>query len=1045
MHCGINTNKLIEILIIINLSSIILSQKIKEFSYVSEITIKIKGNGTQKILNSGFNKYPDAVYLNGSLLGEGICNVNLENEENILNMIWIENIDSCEKMFSSLTNIEEIDLSNFDTSLVTNMNSMFSGCSSLRSIKLLNVNTSQVKDMQKLFNNCRSLTSLDLSSFNTSILLRADYMFYSCQKLYFLNISSFNISSVISMASMFQGCNSLYYLNIANFGISNVKNLSYMFSGCKKLVSLDLSHFNTSFANNMSFMFAGCYNLAYLNIENFVTSLVEDMQSMFSSCKSLTSFDLSNFSTYSLQNMNKMFSKCTSLISLDLSNFNSEKIVHMSSTFADCSSLQYINLSNFKGENIIDISQLFKGCSSLVSLDLSSFDTKNVNTMSSIFSGCQSLKSLDLSNFYTPKVATLDNMFNDCRSLSSLDLTNFDTSNVVSMNNMFSNCIYLTSVDLSNFNTSKVTTMVEMFYNCSSLEYINFKNMYEISNLNTTNMLTTTPDNLIICINEINANIIKELMSTKGCNNIDCSSEWKENQQKIIDENVSCTLNCINNSVYIFEYNNKCYKDCPIGTKNNNNKCDLLIEIIPIIIEVTNISTNEVIDLNTFQVNGTHIIEVTNLNKSELTELNSIELTEIDTDLNLLNDTDSIENYIHQTDERTNLYTNKSTENYLFQSDLKLGQESAVINTEKESINNSLFFEEESDENSKNIDNVLYAKEIILKEYLKIFKTEDEKKELKHYIINEIMIGKMADILSLVVNAHKGITVKEDNDIYQISTLSNQLDDSYNISLIDFGECENILRQKYNLDENHEIIIFKIEHYILGNNIPIIEYALFNEDGKIKLNLEYCSNISVEYQIPVSINEDELYKYNPNGEYYNDQCYSDKSDRKVDITLYDRKNEYNDNNMSLCEKNCTYKSYNSFTKKVNCECKLKFKISFFEDIYIDKDKLLDKFVNIKSTTNILIIKCYKILFSKNGIIFNIGSYILLSFIFISIIQSFLFYFKGYNSLSDRIKRIVQINFQNVKSVFPLNDIAYKVESNSNIIKEKVKNKSIKKK
>ena len=304
------------------------------------------------------------------------------------------------------------------------------------------------------------------------------------------------------------------------------------------------------------------------------------------------------------------------------------------------------------------------------------------------------------------------------------------------------------------------------------------------------------------------------------------------------------------------------------------------------------------------------------------------------------------------------------------------------------------------------------------------------------------MKGEMSDILSVLVNDKKDIIVKEDNDIYQISTLSNQLDENYNISLIDFVECENILRQKYNLDVNHEIIIFKIEHYILGNKIPIIEYILFNEDGKIKLNLEHCRNISVVYQIPVSLNEDELYKYNPNGEYYNDLCYSDKADRKVDITLYDRKKEYNDNNMSLCEKNCTYKSYNLTAKKVDCECKLKFKISFFEDIYIDQDKLLDRFINIKSITNILIIKCYKILFSKNGIIFNIGSYILLSFIFISTVQSFLFYFKGYNLLSDRIKRIVQINFQNLKTGVPLNDITNKLKINSNIIKEKVKNKNI---
>ena len=187
------------------------------------------------------------------------------------------------------------------------------------------------------------------------------------------------------------------------------------------------------------------------------------------------------------------------------------------------------------------------------------------------------------------------------------------------------------------------------------------------------------------------------------------------------------------------------------------------------------------------------------------------------------------------------------------------------------------------------------------------------------------------------------------------------------------------------------------------------------------MDLNYCNNVSVIHQIPVSINENELFQYNPNSSYHNDRCHLHTTNSKTDITLYNRRNEYNDNNISLCENNCTYKSYDSSTKKVDCECILKLKIPFFEDIYIDKNQLLDKFINIKSVTNIVIIKCYKLLFSKNGFISNIGNYILLSFLFISIIQLFLFYFKGYNLLSNRIKRIIQINFNFNKNIITLND------------------------
>ena len=84
-----------------------------------------------------------------------------------------------------------------------------------------------------------------------------------------------------------------------------------------------------------------------------------------------------------------------------------------------------------------------------------------------------------------------------------------------------------------------------------------------------------------------------------------------------------------------------------------------------------------------------------------------------------------------QTDERTILYINKNAENYLFQSDLKLGQESTIINIEKDVINNSQFLEEESDEISETTDNVCHAKKILLKKCVKTFKTEEEKEEIK--------------------------------------------------------------------------------------------------------------------------------------------------------------------------------------------------------------------------------------------------------------------------------------------------------------------------
>jgi len=70
--------------------------------------------------------------------------------------------------------------------------------------------------------------------------------------------------------------------------------------------------------------------------------------------------------------------------------------------------------------------------------------------------------------------------------------------------------------------------------------------------------------------------------------------------------------------------------------------------------------------------------------------------------------------------------------------------------------------------------------------------------------------------------------------------------------------------------------------------------------------------------------------------------------------------------MSLCEKNCKFKEYDIKTKKVLCECNIENKSFLSLQDIINKEKLLNKFVDIKSNSNLLVMKCYNILFSKDG-------------------------------------------------------------------------------
>ena len=182
---------------------------------------------------------------------------------------------------NKLGNILDIDLSNFDTSKVTNMKEMFYIMSNLTTLNLSNFDTSQVTNMRAIFYEMRNLTTLNLSNFNTSKVTDMEYMFWSMLNLTTLNLFNFDTSQVTNMAGMFSGLINLTSLNLSNFNTSKVTDMHDMFSGMRSLTSLNLSNFDTSNVTDMYDMFSGMSNLTSLDLSNFNTSKVTDMNYIF--------------------------------------------------------------------------------------------------------------------------------------------------------------------------------------------------------------------------------------------------------------------------------------------------------------------------------------------------------------------------------------------------------------------------------------------------------------------------------------------------------------------------------------------------------------------------------------------------------------------------------------------------------------------------------------------------------------------------------------------------------------------------------------------
>ena len=286
-------------------------------------------NGTYKAIDDNLDGYSEVeVATSGVDLNDYIKSTIEEgNGSSILTGQWVKSVKQLPTFTFNGKNTSyhfsgfkgsSIDLSSFNTSNVTNMNSMFRDCSSLTSLDLSSFNTSKVTNMASLFNSCRSLTSLDLSNFNTS--------------------------KVTDMGGVFYGCSSLTSLDVSNFDTTNVINMNSIFDSCSSLTSLDVNNFNTSKVTNMG--------------------------RMFSSCSSLTSLDVSNLTATSLTNANMMFYNCLYITSIDLSNFENTKTVSVSQMFQYCSRLSNLNMSKFDFTKISNYSSMFnsvpKNCYILV-------------------------------------------------------------------------------------------------------------------------------------------------------------------------------------------------------------------------------------------------------------------------------------------------------------------------------------------------------------------------------------------------------------------------------------------------------------------------------------------------------------------------------------------------------------------------------------------------------------------------------------------------------------------------------------------------------
>ena len=278
----------------------------------------------------------------------------------------------------------------------------------------------------------------------------------------------------------------------------------------------------------------------------------------------------------------------------------------------------------------------------------------------------------------------------------------------------------------------------------------------------------------------------------------------------------------------------------------------------------------------------------------------------------------------------------------------------------------------------------------------------------KHFIestVNDFLKGKLYDLALMSLENQKKFIIREETETYAIYALSNKNREN-DLVYINMDECIETLKEAYKLPK--DFIIFQIQYKSPDLKIPIVEYSIFALFGIKKLEINPCRNLKARYYIPLNISNYEDFKYNPENDFYYNKCLPYSYENSIDLSINERKAEFNRNNMSLCENICTFKGY--INNYVQCECDIKLKFnSFFNNL--DKTDLIHKIeIKKKSNINFWVLQCFFFIFSKEVITNNICSIIILAIIFLFIVGAIIFYAKEKKILFHRINISIKLIF-----------------------------------
>ena len=583
-----------------------------------------------------------------------------------------------------------------------------------------------------------------------------------------------------------------------------------------------------------------------------------------------------------------------------------------------------------------------------------------ITTCASMFDGLVNIIEIDLSNFNTSKVENMYRMFNGCTNLKKITFGNIDTSSVKNMKQLFFHCESLTSLDLSNFVTSSVTTFYETFSNCKILTSLDVSTFDTSNAVDMYDMFAHLYEIIYLNVSNFDTSKVKRMQGMfNHCKKLKYLDI--QNFSSLSLENMAYLFWCSGSLMFV---NLRRFKLNQGETLYKDHIFDQCYKDITLCIEDSNTKN--------------YLLDNKKCNCSDICFQNN---TIFDSEENKCKEVKDIDVY-----EYTTIVT---------------------INTE---IISETYY------NITNISNITETNQILLEE------------EISFNVINNTYILNQEEFLTniqeflknnfgTISNNSDAIFTKEEIT-YTLSTSSNQINNrNNNVTTIELGDCENKLKEKYNISKDEDLYILKIDKQMDGSNFPKIEYEVYYpllDNNLTKLDLTICENTKIILTVPSIISPDSIDKYNKSSGYYNELCYTLTTEFGTDMTLKDRQNAFVDNNMSLCEEDCELMDYDNNIKKAICSCFTKIKLPLISEIKVDTDRMISNFKDIKNIANIEMLNCLHLLFDVNNIFNNLANYIILILFITSVIAILVFIcydnkqIKNINNKIIKDKKIINI-------------------------------------